>query len=362
MNAVVSEHDQPGNVTEFKAPGPGERLRAARLARSIDVAEMAEQLHLTSYMVDALERDDYSELPARVFVRGYLRNYARLMELPVESIIRQFDDMWPEDEQSSVNVNASPRLPADGQPGRGWPGVFTWLILIAAGVLFLMWWRGYLGEVMPNETMLQSDIETAESDGAMTASDGAVMVDDDGSLSLPGIGRSLYTQGDPVESRIEAGVNAIPPQPGKKPVKPLLSQVSDTVDDLVGSSFAVADNGSDSLTLPPVAEQPGREAEAIGSSVPAPDTMAMTSKQTAMADAGVWIEFSAPCWVDIRGRDRSFKLFGEMKAGTRKQLTGSAPYKMVLGNARAVAITIDGEPYDISSHIDGNVARFQFTP
>ena len=44
-----------------------------------DLAKIASELHLTSAVVAALEADDYSEIQARVFVRGYLRNYARIV-------------------------------------------------------------------------------------------------------------------------------------------------------------------------------------------------------------------------------------------------------------------------------------------
>jgi DNA-binding XRE family transcriptional regulator len=69
-------------------PCPGKRLKMAREAKGMDAAQAAEQLHLSRAMVNALEAEDYDRLPARVFVRGYYRNYARLMEVPEEIILQ----------------------------------------------------------------------------------------------------------------------------------------------------------------------------------------------------------------------------------------------------------------------------------
>ena len=82
-----------------------------------------------------LECDDYSDMPARVFVRGYIRNYARTVGLPIDSILAQFDRLWP-DEASTVHIHPEPRLAADTEPGNRWPNVVSWLVLQVADVLF----------------------------------------------------------------------------------------------------------------------------------------------------------------------------------------------------------------------------------
>jgi cytoskeleton protein RodZ len=80
------------------------------------------------------------------------------------------------------------------------------------------------------------------------------------------------------------------------------------------------------------------------------------------ATTGIVMTFSAPCWVDVRDSTRKFKLFGEMPKGSRRVLGGEPPYQLVIGNARAVTIEINGEPFDISRFAKGNVARFTLDP
>ena len=87
MSALMSDQQSNSNVAEFFSPGPGERLRAARLSMGFDLAKIASELHLTTPVVEALEADQYADIGARVFVRGYLRNYARIVDMPVESIL-----------------------------------------------------------------------------------------------------------------------------------------------------------------------------------------------------------------------------------------------------------------------------------
>ena len=61
------------------APSAGARLRAAREAAGLSIDAVAQQLKLAPRQVRALEDDDFAQLPGRTFVRGFMRNYARLV-------------------------------------------------------------------------------------------------------------------------------------------------------------------------------------------------------------------------------------------------------------------------------------------
>jgi hypothetical protein len=182
------------NVAELFSPGPGERLRAARLSMGYDLAKIASELHLTILVVEALEADDYQNVGARVFVRGYLRNYARIVGMPVESILRQFDEKWPDDGALHSMVKESPTLPADGGPSRGWARLMTWLMVIGLIALFLMWWRGYLDEIVPQQIRASNVVDSLKSsvgttpdtkDSPAPADGGPAPVLEDGDLRLP---------------------------------------------------------------------------------------------------------------------------------------------------------------------------------
>ncbi|MCB1725609.1 MAG: DUF4115 domain-containing protein [Chromatiaceae bacterium] len=336
------------NVAEFFSPGPGERLRAARLSMGYDLAKIASELHLTTPVVEALEADDFSGIGARVFVRGYLRNYARIVGMPVESILRQFDEKWPDDGGHQTMLRQTPTLPADVGPGRGVAGAITWLLLIGVVALFLVWWRGYLDGIVPegmrSSTVVAGDRGSEPALEPVSDSAGATANDEsppaDGSLRLPAPPSDL-----PVED-VASGV------PGDEPVGPDV----ETTTGMTETAAASAETG------------PSEPLAAVGTENGAPlaaaATAASADEQPAAEQGGkqIVLNFSGACWVDVRDNDRKFKLFGEMPKGTRKVLGGQPPYKVVIGNAKAVDISVDGKPFDLAPYAKGNVARFTLDP
>lgn len=76
------------NQTEINiAEGSGARLRKAREAAGLSVAEVGQRLRMPVRVVESLEAEDWSRLGAPVFVRGQLRSYGRLFGLSTEQIV-----------------------------------------------------------------------------------------------------------------------------------------------------------------------------------------------------------------------------------------------------------------------------------
>lgn len=61
--------------------GCGQRLRKAREAAGLSLADVATRLRMPVRVVESLEAEDWDRLGAPVFVRGQLRSYARLLGL-----------------------------------------------------------------------------------------------------------------------------------------------------------------------------------------------------------------------------------------------------------------------------------------
>ncbi len=68
----------------------GRRLREARTRRKMGLEGVAKELHLDVSVISAIENDDRTSMPAPAFVQGYIRNYARLLELPEDELVRQY--------------------------------------------------------------------------------------------------------------------------------------------------------------------------------------------------------------------------------------------------------------------------------
>lgn len=75
------------------SPGPGRQLRTAREAANVSLAFIAQRLRLKEHVLAAIEADDYKATPNPVFVRGYLRAYARLLNVPADEIVRLFNQL-----------------------------------------------------------------------------------------------------------------------------------------------------------------------------------------------------------------------------------------------------------------------------
>ncbi|HSS46027.1 MAG TPA: RodZ domain-containing protein [Burkholderiales bacterium] len=73
----------------------GRVLSAARERQGLSVSDVARQLKLAVRQVEALEADDFKSLPRITFVRGFIRNYAKLVQVDVEPLLKAAKLMPP---------------------------------------------------------------------------------------------------------------------------------------------------------------------------------------------------------------------------------------------------------------------------
>lgn len=115
--------------------GPGQRLREAREAAGLSREEVSTRLRLRLELIRALEEDDYAHLPPTAFVSGYLRSYARLLELPAEELLAMLD------RRGEAPVLVSPVMPTHQRHSGDWPvKLATWLIVLLLIALLAAWW------------------------------------------------------------------------------------------------------------------------------------------------------------------------------------------------------------------------------
>lgn len=69
----------------------GERLLAARIARGVSLEQAASATRIRLPFLTALEDGREGELPAPVYVRGYLRAYAAYLEIDAEPLVEAYD-------------------------------------------------------------------------------------------------------------------------------------------------------------------------------------------------------------------------------------------------------------------------------
>jgi cytoskeletal protein RodZ len=92
MSAAPTGNSTGGGVPadEIRDAAIGARLRSARNRNELSLATVAEQLHLDTAIIQAIESDDQAALPEPIFVQGYVRSYARLVGLPEDELVRQY--------------------------------------------------------------------------------------------------------------------------------------------------------------------------------------------------------------------------------------------------------------------------------
>jgi len=95
---------------EASRRGPGALLARVRVERGLTLLELAQTLNLSVTTLQALENDDLAALPSPIFVRGYLRAYARLMLMPSAPVLAAFDQLLV-DTGLGADAPALPRVP-----------------------------------------------------------------------------------------------------------------------------------------------------------------------------------------------------------------------------------------------------------
>jgi cytoskeleton protein RodZ len=275
-------------------------------------------------MVQALENDDHDRLPGPVFVRGYLRNYARLLGLDDDNILAGYGGAHTDHAHhlTPVHQGVKPEIRSSHFAVR----LVSWILVIGLLGLLAVWWQGHLEW---NNGIIDQAVEAEPSTpgGADSESGGLTLPQpepDQAPDRLPRIGESTV---EPTPAEALAG------GPPEKPD----AVVKKATERSAPEPTAATETASEAP-----AEKPGAAGETAASEIV--------------------FEFLGPCWVDIRDSTRKFKLFGEMGKGKRKILEGTPPYSVILGNSAMVRITVDGRPFDIESLSHGSVARFTLDP
>jgi len=302
--------------------GMGERLRSARKGRALSLDHVAEALHLDEAVVLALEEERFEELGAAVFVRGHLKAYAKLVGLPLESVL----DGYPAPEPQSLavpSVERNVRRSVTINPAV-W-GVSA-LVMLLGLVLTIYVVQDdaveVLSAVAPEEPAARTALETPE-----PATDATRRI-------------------------------AIPP-PLTRAASPADAAVVDEPGVEIVTATAPADGDAAVLPTSPEPEADLSEAElrpaaeesaaptAAAELVPRPDLMRLS------------LHFREESWVEISDANERL-LFGLQREGRRREVAGEPPFQLLIGNAAGVDMTVNDEPYAVPrSGVTGKVARFE---
>lgn len=290
--------DQDATQPTATEPTPGAVLRSARERRGMSIQDVAQSLRLDAMKIEALEADHFDALPhERAYLYGYLRSYARLVGLPDETVIGAYERM------------IGTALPPPPLSGSSLHGIETrsgdrpvrwvsYLILAVLVILALVWWQARETPV-EQAPLPATDVPSADGSG----------------LSLP--------PPEPLSTE-EAGPPAETTAPVESPEATARAQ------DV------------------PLATAPSAPAEPA----PAPIVAAPAT------EGEVTLRFVTDSWAEVVDADGKRLMSSTGRAGQVRNFKGSPPFKVRIGYAPGVRVDYNGKPFDFSSSIHKDTARF----
>ena len=273
----------------------GTLLRAGREAAGLTVSAVAQQLKLAPRQIVALEEGDFAKLPGRTFVRGFVRNYARLLRLDTDAVIKALPEGAAPAAHENPSLAPTPRpmgeLPAEVHAR---PSAARWAIPLALVAVVTV-------------------------------------------AAVYEIARPPAEHGKPVVSDKPAppAVQAAPPAAMPGNTTTALPNPLAAPDDKAGAGPDTATPRADAF-------------EPLGAAAPSPDPV----------NAPIMLSFEGTSWVEVRDGTGTLILSVTGNAGGTQAVNGRAPFDVVLGNAAAVSVTWLGKAFDTAPFTRQNVAKF----
>src|SRR5574343_610794 len=274
-------------------PQVGEQLRQAREARGLQIGDIAQTLKLGARQVEALESGNWQHLPGQTFIRGFVRNYARLVQVDSAPLMLQLDAVLEKPADNLAIQNSRPAsMPQSGGTGsrRDRMVVLIGAILVVLASLIYFLIPADLGPLRDGVQALLNSMSRKEAPASAPAAPVADPVFPPGATP-----KQIMNP--------QALAPAAPPPP------------------------------------PPVAAQADV----------APATVATAPQMRFLFDKESWLE--------VRDRENKVVFSQRLAAGTEQVLSGQGPLSLTIGYAPGVRVFWHGQAIDLAPHTKGDVAR-----
>lgn len=304
----------------------GAALLAERRRQGLSLGDISRQLKLSVRQVEALERDDYSGFKSPVFIHGFIRNYAKLLGLDPNPLIKATDSMLAPPVAAAPAMLAEPaREPAQGAERKKFPALPVIVLLVIIGIALLAFGR-----------------RSHEPESAKLAASREKPVESPKASAEP----KPVAEKPKAESRPEPEAVAKPTIRGEaksaegKPAEPKPNEPRPAAAKVPEARTAEA-------KPQPKTETVQRPAQESGVAVAAETGARITVRMV----------FEQDSWVEIKDRNGN-TIFGQLNtSGSVRRVSGEPPLSVVVGNAAGVRLYQGDKSVDLGPHTRVDVAR-----
>jgi len=326
------------------APGqnPGELLRLAREKRDWSQAEVARKLNLTVSSLNHVETGAFDKLPGHTFARGYIRAYAKLLDLDQAALVDAFDRYTGTHAKGS-DVHSLGRIEEPSRLSHNiLRGVSLLLLLAVVGGGFV-WWQdqGSLrGKDLAKMALEHVEVESA---------DGTTQIHP---LDEPE--DQAVTAGQQAETAplpLAQGTGEQPAAAGEQPAAGTATAPAAAAATAQQAPVqAAASTPVSPATAAPATATPAAPAAAVAASEPVP---------APPGSGKVAIQFTADCWTQVSDGNGKVLFSAIKRKGDNLELTGKPPFAVRLGFARGAQVSYNGQTVDVAPFTSGETARLK---
>ncbi|MCX2758930.1 cytoskeleton protein RodZ [Vibrio sp. Sgm 22] len=302
-----TEHETQTKETVAPAIEAGTLLKNKRESLGLTQKQISDRLKLRVTLIQQIEENQFESDQVATFMRGYIRSYAKYVNLDEKVVLNALHHSGDAQHQEQEMLSFSRKTKTEKHNSRIM--FLTWSIFaVIVGMSSLWWWQN-----QQQDTLSQSLVNTESSEELM-------------------VEESLDPELTSLEV-IEAEQNTAE------------HSATESTDELaVVSAAEASENIEQAEQTQDVAEVTPVAAEAE------------TVTPEPVANELV-MQFSADCWIQVKDATGKTLSTGIKKAGQSLNLSGTAPYKVILGAPEGVSMTFASEPVDLSGYTSGKVAR-----
>jgi cytoskeleton protein RodZ len=352
----VSKTEDKGSDTPRQGDiGPGELLQAARIKKGLSLEDVAGRMHLSPSILEAIEENNFDEITAPIFVKGYLRAYARIVSLGEDEMIEQYVDFYSEEDPPiNTTSNMAPELSATDARIK-WT---TYFVIVVLGVLLAAWWWN---KQQNQEPPVSLDVQSSRMD-ENASTEGVVDSD-----IQAGSEASNATDVTTMDAESESAEASDSPDSSDAAVTAETENITendsaaDTAVEPVAAEVAETDAAAEQASSTEAVALPVETQSSSSAEEPEPQATGTRDQPTRVAPSGsdkLKIIIHADTWADVKDSTNFQLVYDLLRADSSVELSGKAPFTVFLGNGHGVEIMFNDEEVGFSTRIrDDNTAR-----